>query len=127
MKNLIVLLVLLSTVSIEAGLKSPFPSSVEGFNTPNAHFVDVDERIIRSQAPIDLNELIDLDVAEVIIFKSQTRTEVDKEITKLKELGYKDSQIHHIPFKWRGFTSYKNACQQTIKALRVLKRVKETI
>ncbi len=127
MKNLIVLLsVLLLTVTANAGLKSPFESSVEGINIPNTHDVEGDGTILRGMAPFGhINELVAADVTDILIFKNQTRGEVDKEIKLLKEAGYSSDNIHHIAFKWKGFESYQVACEQTIEALQIMKRVWE--
>ncbi|WP_417353651.1 hypothetical protein [Flavobacterium alkalisoli] len=106
-----------------AGLRSPFTSSVDGISTPNTHFVDHSERVLRGMRPDSIEELIEFGITDVLIFKHQTKKEVSKEITELKALGYGEEQITHIPFKWRQFDSYKVACLQTIKALRILKEV----
>lgn len=126
MKKLIVILTVLLTLSANAGLKSPFKSSVEGINIPNTHDVEGDGSILRGMAPFGhINELAKADVTDILIFKNQTRDEVDKEIALLKEAGYSSKNIHHIAFKWKGFESYKVACEQTIEALQIMKRVWE--
>lgn len=126
MKKLIVLLSTLLVLSANAGLKSPFMSTVEGINIPNTHDVEGDGSILRGMAPMGyIDELVEAGVTDVLIFKHQTRGEVDKEIKLLKEAGYSKKNIHHIAFKWKGFDSYKVACQQTVKALQIMKRVWE--
>ena len=95
MKNLIVLVSVLLTLTANAGLKSPFKSSVEGINIPNTHDVEGDGTILRGMAPFGhISELVEADVTDILIFKHQTRGEVDKEIKLLKEAGYSSSNIH---------------------------------
>lgn len=123
--NLLKLIVLatLFSVNANAGLKSPFPSTIPELSTPNSHYVDNENRLIRGMAPKGekgVQELKDFDVEQIIIFKKQTRKEVDKEIQHLNAIGYKDSQIHHIPFRWKGFESRQIACEQTIQALKIM-------
>lgn len=121
----IVKLLITTTLFISSNafaLKSPFLSSINELTTPNSHFVDTEARVIRSSTPkkIGIKELKDFDVEQIIIFKKQTRKEVDKEIKELKAIGYKSSQIHHIPFRWKGFESRQVACEQTIQALKII-------
>lgn len=122
MKNFFITLSLIISINANAGLTSPFPSSISELSTPNSHFVDQDEKIIRGMTPKNLQELKDFDVKDIVIFKSQTRKEVDKEIKGLKAIGYKTKNIHHIPFRWKGFESYQVACEQTIQALKIIKK-----
>lgn len=58
-------------------------------------------------------------IDEVLIFKQDTRGEVVREIAELKEAGYSESQIHHVPMKWKEI-DITEACGHTIKALQVL-------
>jgi protein-tyrosine phosphatase len=126
MKSIIKLVVtaslLLSTKAF--ALKSPFPSTVPELTTPNSHYVDTEGRVLRSSTPKkkQIQELKDFDIEQVIIFKKQTRKEVDREIKELKAIGYKPSQIHHIPFRWKGFESRQVACEQTIQALKIIQK-----
>lgn len=118
----------ISTNSANANLVSPFPSSVPGITIPNTHAIDANEegRILRGMAPLNkLDELIEYGITDIVIFKSQTREEVDKEIEDLDRLGFNKKNIYHFPFKWRRFESINDACRQTIGALQILKEVKE--
>lgn len=121
-----VFLLILITQLTYAGLKSPFSSSVDGITSPNTHYVDDTQRILRGMRPSSIEELVNEGITDIIIFKHQTRNEVDKEITELKKHGYPKESITHIPFQWRSFTSYKVACEQTIEALTILKNVYES-
>ena len=110
----------------EAGLRSPFPSSVEGVELPNTHQVDTQGLLFRGMAPFGhFEELVDLGVEHFLIFKNQTRNEVDKEVKALKGLGYSSSQIHQIEFPYKGFDSQINACKKAIAGLKLIKKINE--
>ena len=120
------LLILLS-LNTFAGLESKFTSSVEGISIPNTHMLDDNGTVYRGMAPGKrIQQLVDLGITDVLIFKNQTRKEVDKEIVALKELGYSNEQIHHIPFKWKDINDFKSACIQTVDALKLIKEVYES-
>lgn len=126
MKTLITLIALHFVLSANAGLRSPFHSTVPGINIPNTHAVEADGSILRGMAPMGhIDELVEAGVSDVLIFKNQTRNEVDKEIDLLREAGYSEANIHQISFQWKGFESYQAACEQTIEAFQLLKRVWE--
>lgn len=98
-------------------LTSPFASSVEGITIGNTH--EVTAGIYRGSQPgKKLSQLAEYGVEEVIIFKSQTKNEVDEELAELKNLGIKS---HHIPFRWKDLESVQVACEQTVKALQILR------
>ncbi len=120
MKTLIILVLTLLAVSAQAKFRSPFPSSVDGMSTPNAHYVDSNHQVIRSMAPNSTDELISMGIDEVLIFKKQSRKEVDYEIIDLAKAGYSKSSIHHIPFLWKGIRSYKKSCSQVVSALQII-------
>lgn len=105
-------------------LKSPFPSSVQGISIPNAHFVTHGESVLRSMAPSSgqVKELIKEGVTDILIFKNQTKDEVDKEVEMVKEISKGKIKTHHIPFKWNGFKSTKTACLQTVQSLKIIKQ-----
>lgn len=110
----IITLISLSTLA----LKSPIPSSITGVELPNAHYISQSKNLIRGMAPKGYyDELLSLGVSKVLIFKKQSRKEVDQEIETLKELGFSNSDILHIPFLWHDFESQEVACEQTVKAL----------
>ena len=113
------------TLSTNAHLKSPFPSSVDELTIPNSHFVDY--QIYRGMAPLDkLEEVLDFDVTDILIFKKQGRKEVDQEKQTLKDLGFDMRNLHHIPFKWKDYDSLQSACEQTIDALKIFREVKNS-
>lgn len=114
--NLILIFALLSLQTL--ALVSPIPSSIEGIELPNTHYVSEDNLVLRSMAPKGhYEDLEKLGVSKVLIFKKQTRKEVDDEIKDLKELGYTDSDILHIPFLWHDFESEYAACVETVDGL----------
>ena len=122
MKYLLIIAILISFKAF--GLSSPFVSTIPGLDIPNAHLIyQKDGVIVRSMAPrndSDYKQLLEQKFTDVLIFKHQTRKEVDKEIKKLLELGFKKEQIHHIPFKWHGFASFEGPCKQSIQALKLM-------
>lgn len=103
-------------------LKSPFASSIKGIELPNSHFLDQDKQLIRSMAPNRyIDDVLKLGVTDILIFKNQTRNEVDKEITLLEEVGFDNISV--IPFGWHDYGNYKKACLQTIEALKIMRAV----
>lgn len=102
-------------------LTSPFASTVKGITIGNTH--EVTQGILRGSQPgKKLAELAEHGIKEVIIFKSQTKNEVDQELAELKALGIKS---HHIPFRWKELESVQIACEQTVKALQLLRKAQK--
>lgn len=62
----------------------------------------------------NIDQLTKLGVTDVLIFKNQTKTEVDEEKRLLKSAGI---AVKHIPFKWKDIPSTSKACEQAIDAL----------
>lgn len=119
MKALLLALVLIPTLAF--ALESPFESTVNGISIGNAH--EVVPGVLRGSEPAKkVSELKAYGVDEVIIFKSQTKTEVDEELVALKALAIKS---HHIPFKWKGLESPQVACEQIVKALQIIRRAQK--
>ncbi len=119
--KIILLLISLNTLA----LKSPFPSSIGGIKLPNSHFLDDSEKIIRGMAPNKyINDLLKLGVTDVLIFKNQVRSEVDKEIELLEQNGIEN--IYQIPFLWHDYPSYEETCAQTIEALKIIREIKQS-
>lgn len=113
------LLALIPTLAFS--LESPFESTVNGITIGNAH--EVVPGILRGSEPAKkVGELKSYGIDEVIIFKSQTKTEVDEELVALKTLAIKS---HHIPFKWKGLESPQVACEQIVKALQIIRRAQK--
>ena len=106
-----------------AGLESNVESTVEGISIPNTHMLDDHGSVYRGMAPGKrIEQLLTLGITDVLIFKNQTRNEVDQEINKLHSLGFQDKDIHHIPFKWKDL-NMTTACEQTIDALKLIRKV----
>lgn len=125
-KSLLFLTLILITELAFAGLKSPFPSSVEGIEIPNTHSISEEGDVLRGMAPLGrLEELVNYGITDVLIFKNQTRNEVDKEIAGLKELGYEDNAIHQIDFRWKNMESEQVACEQSVEAFKLIQATKE--
>ncbi len=80
------------------------------------------EKIFRGRAPKpnEINQLTSSGINSVLIFKNQTKTEVDDEISQLVAAGIDAKKIYHVPFKWKDFDSEKIACEQVIDALKIL-------
>lgn len=117
MKTILTLLTLVFSSQIWAS-EAHFPSSVKGLTIANSH--ELVSGVLRGSEPgKKVQELSHFGVDEVIIFKSQTKTEVDTELASLKELGIKS---HHIPFKWKELESYELACEQVVEALTLIRR-----
>lgn len=123
--KLIFLGALYTTLSLEVwGFTSPFASSVEGLSIPNSHYVDNTLQIIRGMHPLGkVQELVDLGVSDILIFKAQSKKEVDTEISQLLLEGYSLENITHIPFIWKDIDSYKESCEQVIQALKLMEEV----
>lgn len=116
-KQLLILSALILVLSAQQAL-AHVPSSVPGISIVNTHLVD-GQTILRGSEPRKkVPELKAWGVTDVIIFKSQTKAEVDNELIALKELGIRS---HHIPFRWKGLESPEVACRQVVQALKILK------
>lgn len=108
-------------------LVSPFPTFAPGLSIPNADEVDQAGKIYRGMSPGNLiHELATNQFTDVLIFKRQNRTEVDEERAALLALGFKPERIHHIAFNWKQYRSITLACEQTLEALRLLVKVKNS-
>jgi len=90
----------------------------------NAHALRADERILRGAAPeTRLAKLKEYGVTDVIIFRDGTGDAAEREKNNLRKLGYADSNIHHIPMKWRRFPSFESGCENAVAALQVMQTV----
>ncbi len=111
-----------SSIPVWAGFLSPFPSTVEGVDIPNAH--EIGPKVIRGMAPRkskDIEDLIRVGVEDILVFKNQTGKEVDKELRMLEELGFPEERVYHIPFRWKDMESFRTSCVQTIEGLRIMR------
>ncbi len=125
MTKLILMMTLLCSQVASASLTSPFPSTVEGIDIPNTHALS--DNIIRGMAPLGkMGQLVDYGITDILIFKNQTRSEIDQEYSELKEvLADTSIDTYQYDFYWHDYPSYKVACEQTIDALRVMRAVNE--
>lgn len=104
---------------------SSLPSKVEQLPIPNTDVILQKKQgvALRGNSPRDLNDLVALKnygVTQVIIFKNDKKGEVKGEIAQLKELGYQDTQIHHIPFDWKDNSDFKAACLKFVEANKIM-------
>lgn len=115
------------TLSTHASLSSPFPSTVKGITINNTHAVDSSQKVFRGQAPLGkIEELRDSDFTDILIFKNQTRTEIDEEYEELISKNAGHIQTKQIDFLWHAYPSYKKSCEQLIEGLKYLKEVKDS-
>jgi hypothetical protein len=108
------------------GLVSPFDSTIPGITIPNTHAVGTSGKLFRGMAPgspAQIDELFAADIGAVLVFKNQTGTgtDVQDEIDTLTQRGIAQSRAVNIPFKWKELTSFKDACEQTVKGLKFIK------
>lgn len=129
MKLIVLFCLLILPLITIADFVSPFRSSIDEISIPNAHIIANDPKsdrglVIRGMAPVQdgaVEELINYGIEEILIFKNQTREEIDKEVDELFKAKFPMDNIHHIPFKWKDFYNFEVPCIQTIKALRILR------
>ena len=127
MKNLISTLALSVWALNAFALSSPFQSSVEDITIKNTHAVGTEGKIYRGQAPLGkIQELDQFGITHILIFKNQTRKEIDQEYAELLEKGAGHIQTKQIDFLWHAYPSYKLACEQMIEGLKYIKFVKES-
>lgn len=90
--------------------------------------IDEAQKIYRGRAPksTEMKKLIKKGITTVIIFKNQTKNEVDQEIEQLIAAGIDSEKIHNIPFQWKDIESEKLACEQVIDALNIMQQVSES-
>lgn len=108
MKTLIVLTISMMTVAAQA------------LPIKNFFAVTSDEMVLRGAQP--LGKAVDLKeagVTQVLIFKNDTKGEVEREKAELLEAGFSAKNIHHIPMGWKD-VDLDLACEQTVKALQTL-------
>ncbi|WP_347358087.1 tyrosine-protein phosphatase [Bdellovibrio sp.] len=109
-------------------LESGFISSVPGLSIPNSHTIYEDAQgtaVLRGMEPrskAQVQELASLGIEHVLIFKTDTKGEVAKEITHLKAAGFSNKAITHIPFPWKDLHDFRQACSMTIQALQVIEK-----
>ncbi len=114
MKNLVAVLLFLTFNICNAGV---FLEPLQG-----------SDKIFRGRAPksSEIKSLVKNGITSVLIFKNQTKTEVDDERSALLAAGFDETKIYHIPFPWKDFTSEQTACEQIIDSLNILKAVESS-
>lgn len=108
------------------GLASPFDSTVQGIDIPNAHVVGGNDKLLRGMAPgspEDFDQLFAANVGAVLIFKNPTNTghDVGEEITTLTQRGIAQSRVVNIPFKWKDLNGFKEPCEQLVEGMKFIK------
>ena len=119
-------ILILINLMISSPLMASSPESeVEGLSISNSTTASEDTtgnfQLIRSSQPKNdqhYDEIKALGIRDVIIFKTDTRGEVKKEISGLESRGI---NTHHIPFKWADHDSFREVCKQSIAALKIIK------
>lgn len=103
------------------------PSTVPGVGIRNFHkFAAEAGTIYRGAQPTGKeNEAAAIGVNSVLIFKKPVRSDVDKEIQRWKQLGFDETQIHHIPAEWQGQDPAQD-CEFAVAALQLMKQALET-
>ena len=111
--------------SISSFASTDLRSTVPGISIENTHLLFEGKngsKVLRGSEPKNkVSELIDYGITDVIIFKNQTKSEVDTEIKNLLNAGIQESQIHHIPFLWKDIKNQTQACEQIIEAIQIIK------
>jgi hypothetical protein len=102
-------------------LTSPFASTVPGIGIPNAHLVGTSGHLLRAMAPrsaADFDDVVAMKFSAVLIFKNQTNGhDVTDEIAELGKRGLPSADLLNVPFQWKELGSFKESCQQSLKAL----------
>lgn len=108
-----------------ASLQSPFSSSLRNLSIRNSHIVTThgsNTFVVRGQAPNwnQIDELVDFGIERVLIFKTDTKGEVAKEIAELKKRGYRSQDILHMEMPWKDIESFQEVCEMTIESLKFI-------
>jgi hypothetical protein len=114
---------------IDGQLVSPFSPSLAGVGIFNAHHVATETssgaQLLRGMKPFrpeDFDDLQQLDVNAVLIFKRATEAnEVAEEIDALASIGVPAEQIVNVPFNWKNFPNFEEPCRMTVQSLKLLK------
>lgn len=116
------------TGSIGGQMVSPFASSITGVGIRNAHVVSEDAstgKLVRGMKPYreaDFEDLRDLDVGAVLMFKRPTAsTEVSEEGDALAAIGLPATQFVNIEFGWKNFADFAEPCRMTVRGLKLLR------
>ncbi len=105
-------------------LLSSYCFAEDGLTVPNSFKVGRSGHVYRGREPKKLiSEFRPFGITDVIIFKNDVKGEVVEEIAGLTDLGIKS---HHIPFRWKEYSSMIEACEQTVEALNIIAKVSAT-
>ncbi len=120
MKTIITHLSLL-LISFNLWAFSSYPSTVAALNIRNAH--EMNSQVFRSSQPAKLvQEIVDFNFTDVIIFKNEVKDEVQKQVAYL---NLKKVTTHHIAFPWKDIIDAEATCLQVIQALKIIDRVQD--
>jgi hypothetical protein len=108
------------------GLVSPFESTFDGIDIPNAHAVGSSGKLLRGMAPgtpAEFDQLFAANVGAVLIFKNPTNTghDVGDEIETLAQRGLSGDSVVNIPFKWKDIGPFQAPCEQVVAGLKFIK------
>lgn len=110
----------ISTFSVAVSVAMSVSFSASALPVKNFSHVGATETLLRGAQPGKVaGDLRDLGIEAVLIFKSDTRGEVAKEVETLLSTGFTESDVHHIPMAWKDL-DLNEACAQTVQALEVL-------
>lgn len=91
------------------------------------NFHQISDQIYRSASPgRNTGYLVKTGFTHVLIFKNETKSEVQSEISSLIKLGIASQNIHHIPFEWKDMDSQQKGCEQVLKALNLLVSIEKS-
>lgn len=91
------------------------------------NFHELSDQIFRSAAPQKNSSfLAKAGFTHVLIFKNEVKDEVSKEIADLQKIGIPQSNIYHIPFKWKDMGSVEESCVQVVTALGYLVKIEKS-
>ena len=102
---------------------SPFASTIENVGIFNAHVVaeDSSARVVRGMKPFrpaDFENLSNLDVGAVLMFKHATAAnELSKEVTALADVGITSDRVVNVAFPWKDFPDFAEPCRMTVRGL----------
>lgn len=124
--NLLSFLLIFATASTGLAFGSSLDSEVPGLSIPNSHILLQDAKnqplVLRGMAPTadQIEELKSVGVEKIIIFKNETKDEVQKEIHELRNQGFANRDILHLDFPWKDLTNLQDSCRMTVQALQFL-------
>ena len=112
---------------ISGQMVSPFASTIADVGIRNAHVVAEDAsgaQLVRGMKPFrpaDFEDLTELDVKAVLMFKKPTAaSEATEEADALADIGIPAARFVNIPFGWKNFVDFEEPCRQTVQGLKVL-------